>query len=77
MDWGYIGKIKINGKEQDVYAFVIVLGYSRMKYVEFTTSMDLETLMKCHMNAFAYFNGVPEQILYDNMKTVVINGFFK
>lgn len=72
MDWGYIGKIKVNEKEQDVYAFVMVLGYSRMKYVEFTTSMDLEILMKWHMNAFAYFNGVPEQILYDNMKTVVI-----
>ncbi|HDR7481912.1 IS21 family transposase [Bacillus toyonensis] len=72
MDWGYIEKIKVNEKEQDVYAFVMVLGYSRMEYVEFTTSMDLETLMKCHMNAFAYFNGLPEQILYDNMKTVVI-----
>jgi transposase len=34
--------------------------------------MNLEQLMKCHMNAFAYFNGVPKQILYDNMKTVVI-----
>lgn len=49
----------------------MVLSYSRMKYVEFTTDMKLETLMKCHMNAFAYFNGLPEQILYDNMKTVV------
>ncbi len=71
MDWGYVGKFLVDDIEQDVYAFVIVLGYSRMKYVEFTTSMDLETLMKCHMNAFAYFNGVPEQILYDNMKTAV------
>lgn len=43
-----------------------------MKYVEFTDSMDLETLMKCHMSAFACFNGVPEPILYDNMKTAVI-----
>lgn len=49
MDWGYIGKIKVNGKEQDVCTFVMILGYSRMKYVEFTTSMDLETLMKCQL----------------------------
>ena len=34
--------------------------------------MNLETLTKCHKNSFMYFNGVPEQILYDNMKTVVI-----
>lgn len=72
MDWGYVGKYEVDGQLKDVYAFVMVLSYSRMKYIEFTTSMDLENLMKCHMNAFAYFNGVPEQILYDNMKTAVI-----
>ncbi|MYL65487.1 IS21 family transposase [Bacillus hwajinpoensis] len=72
MDWGEIGKYEVNGEQKEVYAFTMVLSYSRMKYVEFTDSMNLETLMKCHMNAFAYFNGVPEQILYDNMKTAVI-----
>jgi transposase len=72
MDWAYVGKYLVDGQYQDVYAFVMVLGYSRMKYVEFTANMNVETLMKCHMNAFAYFNGIPEQILYDNMKTVVL-----
>jgi transposase len=72
MDWAYVGKYLVDGQYQDVYAFVMVLGYSRMKYVEFTTNMNVETLMKCHMNAFSYFNGIPEQILYDNMKTVVL-----
>ncbi|MED4287079.1 hypothetical protein P4678_25785 [Priestia megaterium] len=43
-----------------------------MKYIEFTTNMNLETLMKYHMNAFSYFNRIPDQILYYNMKTVVI-----
>lgn len=72
MDWGHIGKVMVDNEEKDIYAFVMILSYSRMKYVEFTDSMDLETLMKSHMNAFAFFNGVPEQILYDNMKTAVI-----
>lgn len=71
MDWAEVGMYEVNGKLQKVYAFIMILSYSRMKYVEFTTDMKLETLMKCHMNAFAYFNGLPEQILYDNMKTVV------
>ncbi len=71
MDWAHVGKLEVDGVFREIYAFVMVLGYSRMKYIEFTISMDLETLMKCHMNAFAYFNGVPEQILYDNMKTAV------
>ncbi|WP_085521582.1 IS21 family transposase [Tuberibacillus sp. Marseille-P3662] len=72
MDWGHVGKFEVDGEDKEIYIFTMVLGYSRMKYVEFTDSMNLETLMKCHMNAFAYFNGVPEQILYDNMKTAVI-----
>jgi transposase len=72
MDWGELGEHEIDGKKQKLYVFVIVLGYSRMKYMEITTTMNMEQLMKCHMNAFSYFNGVPSQILYDNMKTVVI-----
>jgi transposase len=71
MDWGELGEYTMDGKKQKLYAFVMVLGYSRMKYMEITTTMNMEQLMKCHMNAFSYFNGVPEQILYDNMKTVV------
>lgn len=72
MDWAELGEYNIDGKVQKLYVFVMVLGFSRMKYMEITTSMNLEQLMKCHMNAFSYFNGVPKQILYDNMKTVVI-----
>jgi transposase len=72
MDWAEVGKYHVDGELKKIYAFVITLGYSRMKYIEFTENMNLETLMKCHMNAFAYFNGVPQQILYDNMKTAVI-----
>lgn len=72
MDWAELGEKNIDGKLQKLYVFVMVLGFSRMKYMEITTTMDLEQLMKSHMNAFSYFNGVPKQILYDNMKTVVI-----
>ena len=58
------------GKEP-IYAFVMTLGYSRSSYVYFTDNMVSETLIECHHRAFAYFSGVPETILYDNMKTVV------
>lgn len=71
MDWAEIGEHEVDGRKQKLYVFIIVLGYSRMKYMEITNTMNMEQLMKCHMNAFAYFNGVPEHILYDNMKTVV------
>ena len=53
-----------------VYAFVMVLGFSRMLFVEFTASMTLPTLLSCHRNAFEFFGGWPQEILYDNMKQV-------
>lgn len=64
VDWACFKKGKLS-------AFVAVLGYSRMSYVEFVENENLETLLNCHKNAFDFFNGVPNRILYDNMKTVV------
>ncbi|WP_370521055.1 IS21 family transposase [Pantoea sp. BAV 3049] len=66
VDWGTMR----NGKSP-LHVFVAVLGYSRMLYAEFTDNMRYETLEACHRNAFAFFGGVPREVLYDNMKTVV------
>jgi transposase len=55
-----------------IYAFVATLGYSRCTYVEFASSQKYANVQSCHENAFDYFNGVPKEVLYDNMKTVVI-----
>lgn len=70
-DWAYCGRFPdANGKLVAVYAFVIVLSFSRMMYVEFTTSMKLPWLIRCHLAAFRFFGGWPVQVLYDNMKQV-------
>lgn len=53
-------------------AFVATLGYSRASYVEFVTDERLATLIACHERAFDFFGGVPREVLYDNVKTVVI-----
>lgn len=53
-------------------AFVATLGYSRLSYVEFVDNERLPTLLACHLRAFLAFGGVPQQGLYDNMKTVVL-----
>jgi len=53
-------------------AFVATMGYSRASYVEYVDNEKVDTLIQCHMNAFAYFGGVPKEALYDNMKTVII-----
>lgn len=73
VDWGSFGYITQNGRQQRLYAFAMVLGYSRMLYVEFTTRMDVSTWLRCHQHAFAYFGGVPEVILHDNLKTAVLS----
>lgn len=70
-DWAYCGRFAdAAGKLISIYAFVIVLSFSRMLFVRFTTSMKLAELIRCHLEAFAFFGGWPEQILYDNMKQV-------
>jgi transposase len=69
VDWKEFGKQSVDGKAIKLYAFVMVLGYSRKAFVLFTTRMDSPTLLACHALAFAYFGGVPSEILYDNMRT--------
>lgn len=66
----------LQGGKRRLLAFVAIMGYSRRTYVEFTNSDDESTFLQCHINAFEYFNGVPREILYDNMKTVVIERNF-
>lgn len=72
MDWGICHYVDDMGHEHKVPAFIMILGNSRMKYVEFTKRCDLFSLQRCILDAFEYFEGVPETILTDNMKTVIL-----
>lgn len=70
-DWAYCGRFPdMLGRTIPIYVFVMVLSYSRMLFVRFTTSMKLPELVRSHLEAFAFFGGWPEQVLYDNMKQV-------
>ena len=66
-DWATVGKGA--GK---LKVFIATLGWSRETYVEFCDDEQVETLIACHENAFLSFGGVPMEVLYDNMKTVVL-----
>jgi transposase len=72
VDWGDFKVQEPDGKMKTIYAFVLVLGYSRAMYVEFVDRCTLDVFMDCHISAFRYLQGVPAEILYDNMKNVVI-----
>ena len=71
MDWGIVS-VNINDECKRLHVFVMVLGYSRALYVEFTEDEKLTSLINCHKNAFDWFGGLPEEILYDNPKTIVL-----
>ena len=67
VDWATIRR----GEDQ-LSVFVATLGWSRAAYVEFVTDERLETLLSAHEHAFLAFGGVPDEVLYDNMRTVVL-----
>jgi transposase len=71
-DWANCGTVRIGRVLRKLSAFVMVLSYSRLLYVEFTLSQCLEDFLQCHINAFQFFGGVPKKILYDNLKAVVL-----
>ena len=73
VDWGDFQIQGPDGKTTTVYAFVLVFGFSRAMYVEFVERCTLEAFMDCHINAFHYLQGISAEILYDNMKHVVIS----
>ncbi|MBA4185088.1 MAG: IS21 family transposase [Acidobacteria bacterium] len=71
VDWAEIGYfLDENGIKRKIYAFLMVLSFSRMLFIEFVTDISTETLIACHQKAFAYFGGYTRRILYDNMKQV-------
>jgi transposase len=74
VDWAFFDDHVVfeGGEWKKLYCFLMILGYSRMRYIEYVTDMSTSTLIRCHINAFRYFGGYPEEILYDNMKQVVI-----
>ncbi len=72
VDWGSFGLIEHQGRQRRLYGFVMTLGWSRAMYLEFTVSVDIAWWLRCHLHAFHYLGGVPQEILHDNLKTAVL-----
>ncbi|MFB3105556.1 MAG: IS21 family transposase [Pseudomonadales bacterium] len=66
VDWG---AFKLNG--QRISLFLATLGWSRFNFGLFVENEQFATLRDCHEQAFEAFGGVPLEVLYDNMRTVV------
>jgi len=78
VDFGYIGYFydaKL-GKKVKSWVFCMVLSFSRYKYYEIVQSQDVSTFLRCHINAFEFFKGVPRTIKIDNLKSGVLQANF-
>jgi len=64
--------VVIRRARQRLSAFVATLGYSRMAFVRFVTDETWPTVQSCLHATFGYFGGMPRELLFDNMKTVVL-----
>lgn len=71
VDWGSFGKVRCGKAERSLSCFVFILSWSRATFARFTLDQTLESFLRCHVEAFTRF-GVPRAVLYDNLKSVVI-----
>ena len=71
-DFAEILLLDAQGVRHRLYCFVVVLGYSRYLYAEFTSHQRLAAVQGGLLRAFAAFGGIPQEVLFDNMKTVVL-----
>jgi transposase len=72
IDWGHFGHLTIGRARRPLMAFVMVLSYSRQIFLRFFLDARLESFLRGHAEAFAIWNGVPRVLLYDNLKSAVL-----
>ena len=73
IDYGQLGRWldPVSGRLRTVWAFVMVLAYSRHMFVRPVLTMDQRAWTECNTAAFEFFGGVPARLVPDNLKTGV------
>ena len=71
-DWAHFGKLTIGRAVRPLMAFVMVLSYSRHLFLRFYLGASMGYFIRGHVEAFAYFTAVPRVVLYDNLKSAVL-----
>jgi transposase len=72
VDWGHFGSIRVGHAKRTLSCFVMVLSWSRAIFARFALDQRLESFMRGHVEGFRAFQGAPRTILYDNLKSVVL-----
>ena len=72
VDWGHFGRIKVGHADRALSCFEMVHGWSRAMYARFFLDQTTESFLRGHVLAFNSFAGVPRGVLYDNLKSAVV-----
>ena len=72
VDWASFGEVRVGRARRRLSCFVLTLSYSRAFYFEFFFDQRLENFLRGHVNAFADLGGVARTLLYDNLKSAVL-----
>lgn len=73
VDWGHFGTRDVGRARRPLHAFVMTLCWSRMVWLQFFHDMERPSFLRGHIDAFAFFGGVPRQLVYDNLKSACIH----
>ena len=72
VDWAHFGEVPVGQARRKLSCFVITLSYSRGLYLEFFFDQKMESFLRGHDHAFNDWKGVPRVLLYDNLRSAVI-----
>jgi transposase len=72
VDWAHFGHVMVGRAKRALSCFVMTLSYSRALYLEFFFDQTMENFLRGHVHAFEAWAGQPRIILYDNLKSVVL-----
>jgi transposase len=72
VDWGHFGQFRIGQATRTLMAFVMVLSYSRQIFLRFYLDARMSNFLRGHVAAFEAWNGLPRVLLYDNLKSAVL-----
>lgn len=71
-DWAHFGKLKVGNAERRLLAFVMVLSWSRKIFLRFYFGDSTANFLRGHVEAFEYYQAAPRTVLYDNLKSAVL-----
>lgn len=74
VDFGFAGCLvdPETGRHRRAWAFIMILSYSRHRFVRFVFSLDQEMWLDCHVRAFQFFQGVVKSVVLDNLRDGVV-----